>query len=257
MKNILDLKVVKCEKVSKIFALLQLCAIDDEMPEMHPGQFVQVAIDGSKSTFLRRPISICNVEDGKLWLLVRNAGEGTAWLISRQPGDIVNVILPLGNGFDMNIASDKSILLMGGGVGVAPLLYYGKRLKEQGASPEFLLAAKTSNDLMLMDEFEKYGVVHISTDDGSKGENGLITQNSVLQKKKYDKIACCGPMPMMKAVASYAIKNDISCEVSLENLMACGVGACLCCVEDTIDMGHICVCKEGPVLNIKRLKWEI
>ncbi|MDY2931174.1 MAG: dihydroorotate dehydrogenase electron transfer subunit [Muribaculaceae bacterium] len=257
MKNILDLKVVKCEKVSKNFALLQLCAIDAEMPEMHPGQFVQVAIDGSKSTFLRRPISICNVEDGNLWLLVRNAGEGTAWLISRQPGDIVNVILPLGNGFDMDIAPGKSILLMGGGVGVAPLLYYGKRLKEQGASPEFLLAAKTSNDLMLMDEFEKYGVVHISTDDGSKGEKGLITQNSVLQKKKYDKIACCGPMPMMKAVASYAIKNDISCEVSLENLMACGVGACLCCVEDTIDMGHICVCKEGPVLNIKRLKWEI
>ena len=95
---------------------------------------------------------------------------------------------------------------------------------------------------------------HVTTEDGSMGEKGFVTQHSVLNEK-IDHIACCGPLPMMQAVARIAREKNIECEVSLENTMACGLGACLCCVEDTADDGNVCVCKEGPVFNIKRLKW--
>ena len=127
-------------------------------------------------------------------------------------------------------------------------------LKKAGVEVNFLLGARSKNDLLELDEFEKRGNVYLSTEDGSVGEKGFVTTHSVLSEK-WDMISCCGPMPMMKAVAKYAVENGVDCEVSLENVMACGVGACLCCVEDTTDHGNVCVCKEGPVFNIKRLKW--
>ena len=145
-------------------------------------------------------------------------------------------------------------MLIGGGVGVAPLLYFGEILKKEGIEVNFLLGARSANDLLELDEFKKRGNVYLSTEDGSEGEKGFVTTHSVLSQK-WDSISCCGPMPMMKAVAKYAVENGVDCEVSLENVMACGVGACLCCVEDTHDHGNVCVCKEGPVFNIKRLKW--
>ena len=107
-----------------------------------------------------------------------------------------------------------------------------------------------------MDEFEKTGRVFVTTEDGTLGEKGFVTNHSVLQNETFDFIASCGPKPMMVSVAKYAVKNNIECEVSLENKMACGVGACLCCVEKTTE-GNVCVCKEGPVLNIKKLSWQI
>lgn len=257
MKEKLDLKVIDNVKLSSTYGLLKLSTPKSLLDMVVPGQFVEISVNNSKNTFLRRPISICNVEDDTIWLLIRNAGEGTASLLETAINESLDIVMPLGNGFTTEMDITTSILLMGGGVGVAPLLYYGKVLKARGVNVEFLLAAKSKTDLLLVKEFEKYGKLHISTDDGSLGEKGLITHNSILSTKKFDRIACCGPMPMMKAVARYATRNNIECEVSLENLMACGVGACLCCVEDTIDSGHICVCKEGPVINIRRLKWEI
>ena len=163
------------------------------------------------------------------------------------------MVWPLGNGFSLNIPTDKKVLLVGGGVGVAPLLCLGKHLLTNGISPHFLLAAKTSSDLLLLNEFEAIGNVALSTDDGSMGEYGLITQNSILQQT-FDKIYCCGPMPMMKGIAAICRARQIDCEVSLENVMACGVGACLCCVEPTLK-GNRCVCTEGPVFNINELLW--
>ncbi len=109
-------------------------------------------------------------------------------------------------------------------------------------------------DLLELDLFKQLGEVFVTTEDGSVGEKGFVTQHSIFQRK-IDHIACCGPSPMMKAVAKIAQEKEIDCEVSLENLMACGIGACLCCVEDTIDEGNVCVCQDGPVFNIKRLKW--
>lgn len=258
MKQLMDMSV--CEKLAlsnETYALLKLRPINGSLPlDIMPGQFVQIEVADSKTTFLRRPISINFVDYARneVWLLVRNAGEGTRHIINAQLGQTFNIMLPLGKGFSMPKKGAR-VALVGGGVGVAPLLYFGKILKDNGFSPEFVLGARSKKDLLLLEEFGKYGAVHVSTEDGSMGEKGFVTQNTVFNND-ISHIACCGPTPMMKAVGKIAKQRNIYCEVSLENMMACGVGACLCCVEDT-DEGNLCVCKEGPVFNIEKLKWEI
>lgn len=254
---ILDCKVEENISLNPSYGLLKLSIPIAEIIDIESGQFVQVRIDDSKDTFLRRPISICRYDkaNNQIWLLIRNAGEGTSHLLRTAKGTNLNIILPLGKGFSIPANKDEKLLLIGGGVGVAPLLCFGELLKDNGYNPSFLLGAKTDKDILLLDEFKSLGEVYISTDDGSKGEKGFIIQNSILTKMKFDKIYTCGPLVMMKGIAEYAKKNGIECEVSLENLMACGLGACLCCVEDTKDNGNVCVCKEGPVFNITKLKW--
>lgn len=228
------------------------------LPEMLPGQFAEIRVDGSPTTFLRRPISINYVdrELNEVWFLIQLVGDGTRKLATLQKGDTVNVVLPLGNGFSIPDSSDKKVLLIGGGVGTAPMLYLGKELYKKGYKPVFLLGARSKNDLLLLEWFKSFGEVFITTEDGSLGEKGFVTQHSVLFKNQFNMIYACGPKPMMMAVAKYAKEKDIACEVSLENTMACGIGACLCCVEKTNE-GHVCVCKEGPVFNIKRLLWQV
>lgn len=254
-KEIKDFIVVENCCLSPIYSLLKLAPADGaELAAVRPGQFVQVSVDGSKTTFLRRPISICRLDrqSNHLWLLVRLAGEGTAALLSLTEGSRLNLILPLGNGFPMPEGPGR-ILLVGGGVGVAPLLQLGIELAEKGYKPEVLLGARSQSDLLLVDEFRKIGTVHLSTDDGSAGERGVVTLNSAM-KSGWDRIYCCGPAPMMKAVAGVARNIGAECYVSLENMMACGLGACLCCVEKTVK-GNVCVCTEGPVFDIKDLTW--
>jgi dihydroorotate dehydrogenase electron transfer subunit len=130
----------------------------------------------------------------------------------------------------------------------------GAEMQQQGIEPVFLLGARTANDLLLINIFNRYGRVFVTTEDGSEGEKGFVTNHSILQQEQFDRISTCGPTPMMKAVARLAKEKGINCEVSLENLMACGLGACLCCVEKTID-GNLCVCKDGPVFDVRRLLW--
>lgn len=256
-KYILDLTVNSVEALSDKHVLIKLTD-DKPLPEMHPGQFVEVRVDNTPSTFLRRPISINNVDydHNELWLLVAAVGDGTRQLQKLQKGDRLNCVLPLGNSFTMPTDSSEKVLLVGGGVGVAPLLYFGKRIKAMGGEPTFLLGARSAKDVLERELFEQVGRVLITTEDGSEGEKGFVTNHSVLAQEHFDRISTCGPKPMMMAVARYAFKNDIECEVSLENKMACGVGACLCCVEKTVE-GNKCVCKEGPVMNIKKLTWQI
>lgn len=256
-KFILDLTVNSVEALSDKHVLIKLTD-DKPLPEMLPGQFVEVRVDNSPSTFLRRPISINNVDydRNELWLLVAAVGDGTRQLQKLQKGDRLNCMLPLGNSFTMPTDSAQKVLLVGGGVGVAPLLYFGKRIKAMGGEPTFLLGARSAKDVLERELFEQVGRVLITTEDGSEGEKGFVTNHSVLAQGHFDRISTCGPKPMMMAVARYAFKNDIECEVSLENKMACGVGACLCCVEKTVE-GNKCVCKEGPVMNIKKLTWQI
>ncbi len=256
-KFILDLTVNSVEALSDKHVLIKLTD-DKPLPEMLPGQFVEVRVDNSPSTFLRRPISINNVDydRNELWLLVAAVGDGTRQLQKLQKGDHLNCMLPLGNSFTMPTDSAQKVLLVGGGVGVAPLLYFGKRIKAMGGEPTFLLGARSAKDVLERELFEQVGRVFITTEDGSEGEKGFVTNHSVLAQEHFDRISTCGPKPMMMAVARYAFKNDIECEVSLENKMACGVGACLCCVEKTVE-GNKCVCKEGPVMNIKKLTWQI
>lgn len=256
-KYVLDLTVTSVERLSDKHALIRLTD-DKPLPEMLPGQFVEIRVDGSSSTFLRRPISInyFDKEHNEVWLLVAAVGDGTKKLTQLVQGDHLNCMLPLGNCFTMPGSPSEKTLLVGGGVGVAPLLFLGKKIKENGGEPTFLLGARTAGDILELDMFKKIGRVFTTTEDGSLGEKGFVTNHSILSKENFDFISTCGPKPMMKAIARYAYKNNIECEVSLENKMACGVGACLCCVEKTVD-GNTCICKEGPVMNIKKLLWQI
>ena len=220
-----------------------------------PGQFVSVyTADASK--LLPRPISICEIdEEGKkLRLVYRVTGEktGTKQFSELKSGDTVPVIGPLGNGFPYEKAEGKKVFLMGGGIGVPPILELAKQMQ---CEEKQIVVGYRDAHTFLKDEFEQNGTLYISTEDGSLGEKGFVTQHSLLNSK-LDKLYVCGPKPMMVAVARFAHERNISCEVSLENMMACGVGACLCCVEDTIE-GNTCVCKEGPIFNIEKLKWQI
>jgi dihydroorotate dehydrogenase electron transfer subunit len=254
-KYILDLKIKKNKQINHQYFLLVLGS-DSKLPEMLPGQFAEVRIDGSKDTFLRRPISIHFVDysQNELWLLVQIAGKGTKQLSTCRQGDVLNLILPLGNTFTIPENRNEKLLLIGGGVGIAPLLFLASHLFEKGYKCHFLLGARSKNDLLQINEFQKYGTVFVTTEDGSDGERGFVTHHSVLQNENFDKIYTCGPTPMMKAVAGYAEEKNISCELSLENTMACGIGACLCCVANTTE-GNLCVCTEGPVFNSTKLKW--
>ena len=256
-KYILDLTVTEKVQLHTRYILLKLTS-PSPLPEMQPGQFAEIRVDQSPNTFLRRPISINYVdkEKNEIWFLIQLLGDGTKQLGKAQTGDVINVILPLGNGFTLPQNTSDNLLLVGGGVGTAPMLYLGSELYKRGYKPTFLLGARSSKDLLQLEQFANYGEVYTTTEDGSHGEKGYVTQHSILTKVNFTQIYTCGPKPMMTAVAQYAKSRDIECEVSLENTMACGVGACLCCVENTTE-GHLCVCKEGPVFNINRLLWQI
>lgn len=256
MKKLMDFRVVHNTQLSEKYARLIVTPTGYlPLPPIQPGQFVQIAIPGSKSTFLRRPISVNYVsrDNRELHLLVRRAGEGTSTLCNLNDGDLINILLPLGNGFPMEGVRGRRILLIGGGVGVAPLLYYGQKLKEVGAEPVFLLGARSQRDLLLAGDFNSIAPLCLSTEDGSIGVKGFVTDNPVMNTD-FDMWAVCGPGPMMKAVAAKARQRGVECYVSLENMMACGLGACLCCVEKTV-RGNVCVCTNGPVFNINELTW--
>jgi dihydroorotate dehydrogenase electron transfer subunit len=256
-KHMLDMTVKECINIHMNHCLLKLMS-DRMLPVILPGQFAQVRVDNSPATFLRRPVSIHYIDErsNELWLLIQKVGDGTRTIAKCMPGDRLNLLLPLGNGFTIPPCTDnkRKDLLIGGGVGIAPLLFLGARLKAKRYEPTFLLGARTQSELLQLQYFQTYGTVYTTTEDGSCGEKGFVTQHSVLKNIHFDNIYTCGPEPMMKAVAKYAFSSSISCEVSLENTMACGIGACLCCVEDTRE-GNICACTEGPVFNIDKLKW--
>lgn len=260
MKYLLDFTLTDIHTTGAGDAMLRLTPVDpvrgaNALAQVSAGQFVNIHVPQSHSTFLRRPISICDVctDTLTLTLFVKDAGAATHTLCNANSGEQFNILLPLGNGFSFD-SSIKSPLLVAGGVGIAPMLFLAKQMKKVGITPTMLLGAVSADRLILTEKLSELGEVNIATNDGSAGERGLVTEHSALQRQ-WDSIYCCGPLPMMKAVAGEALKKEISCQVSLENVMACGLGACLCCVEDTRH-GNVCVCKEGPVFNIKELKWQ-
>lgn len=252
----LDFTVRSNERLNDHNHLIKVTPFNnDPLPEIYPGQFVQILVDQSPHTLLRRPISVnfVDMERNELWLLIQTIGEGTRSICGRSVGEKMNLLFPLGNAFTMPEEKGQ-YLLVGGGVGTAPLLFLGKRLQDKGFDCDFLLGGRSETDLLQRDSFEQYGELYCTTEDGSLGEKGVVTQHSLLNRKQYDFIFTCGPKPMMMAVAQYAKKRGVACEVSLENLMACGFGACLCCIEKTT-RGNICTCTEGPVFNINELTW--
>ena len=256
MKEIHDFKVLERRQLgSRYFSLV--LGHGGQMQPVAPGQFVEVLVEGSRDVMLRRPISVHDVDEekGTLTLLIQIVGNGTRKLAELGVGDKLNMVYPLGHGFSSEFRipnSEFKALLVGGGAGIAPLLHLSKVLKAKGVSCTILLGGRTTELIPVRDEFEPYGRLCIATDDGSMGHKGLVVEHPAFSEA-YDMIYTCGPTPMMKAVARSAAQRGIRCEVSLENMMACGVGACLCCVTDSDD-GHRCVCKDGPVFDISTMK---
>lgn len=222
------------------------------MPQMLPGQFVEVGVDRSR-VLLNRPISIYNRTENTLELLVAPVGRATKVLASYQVGDSLHIIGPLGHGFTSGFAAGSRVLLVGGGVGIAPLYYQARMLVDAGCDVQVVFGMRTAPDACIIERFSEIAPIHICTDDGSCGFHGLVTQHPRFASD-YDYVQVCGPKPMMKAIYKAASERGLAGEVSLENMMACGVGACLCCVEKTVK-GNVCVCKEGPVFNFDMLSW--
>jgi dihydroorotate dehydrogenase electron transfer subunit len=256
-KTVQRLQIISNRRLNKDHALLELKS-DVHLEEILPGQFANILVDKSPNLFLRRPFSIyqADYKCNSVFVLIKAIGEGTKCLYNSVTGDSLSVIFPLGNGF--SIPEKKSrVLLVGGGVGVAAMMLLATVLNKAGHQVEILLGARSAEDLVELDIFALYGHVHTTTENGTHGTKGYVTDHPLFLHniEAFDKIFTCGPEPMMKAVAKLAHLNNISCEVSLENTMACGYGVCLCCVTDTTE-GHRCVCTDGPVFDIKQLKWQ-
>ena len=254
-KRVEDLTIHNTQLLPGRFLLLELRS-RQALDYINPGQFVEIDVPNCKDTFLRRPISIHDVDysSNTLSFLIKIVGCGTDTLSRMEKGMHLNLIYPLGNGFTKPEVNE--VLFIGGGYGIAPFLHFGKELNKIGIRPHILLGANTKYDFVRLDDYAKLGDLHLTTVDGSVGEKGLVTYHSVLKEKSsfFKKIYCCGPEPMMMAIAKYAKTHNIDCEVSLDNLMACGIGACICCVTETV-RGNELVCTTGPVFNIKDLKW--
>ena len=217
--------------------------------QARPGQLVSVYCnDGGH--LLPRPISLCeiNQEKGTLRLVYRVVGKGTEMFAALKAGDSVEVLGPLGNGFPMEEAEGKRVFLIGGGIGVPPMLETAKQLKG-----EPVLVMGYRDELFLTDEMKKAGELVIATEDGSAGTKGNVLDAIRENDLKADMIFACGPKPMLRALKAYGLENNIPCYVSMEERMACGVGACLGCVcqstevDDHSQVKNKRVCKDGPV----------
>jgi dihydroorotate dehydrogenase electron transfer subunit len=232
-------------------------ASPDLFPSIKPGQFVNVEIKDASEIFLRRPFSVFEVDpkNNTISIIVKILGRGSKKLTEIKKGEELSVIFPLGKSFTYP-DSDEKILLVGGGSGVAPMLFLAKESGLPKGNVSLLLGARKKEDHIGVEEYAKYGNLYFTTEDGSFGEKGFVTQHSVFKNnlKNFDKVYACGPDAMMKSIAVETKKANVFCEVSLENLMACGFGVCLCCIEPTVK-GNLCVCTEGPVFNINDLKW--
>lgn len=254
MKKIQDCSVNQVKMLNDDTYILELNL--PVIPEnILPGNFAEIKVDKTADVFLRRPFSIydVNYETKTISFFIKSIGKGTELMGRFKNGENVNIIYPLGNSFSGN--KKGKALLIGGGTGVAPLLLLGKKLKNEGSEVVYILGAQSTKDIHLTEELKLYGTVLVTTEDGSLGEKGRVTNHRIWnQISEFNKIYCCGPDPMMKAVAKMAQSETIDCEASLENTMACGFGACLCCVTETTD-GNKCVCTDGPVFNVNDLKW--
>lgn len=254
-KKIHDLKVIKNYPVNTKNFILELEA-PEPLGVILPGQFAEILVKGSEKTFLRRPFSIHDIDykNNTLSVLIQILGDGTYTLSLLQEGESLNMVYPLGNSF--SIPDTGKALLIGGGTGIAPMYFLAKELYKKNIETTVLIGGRIKEALLRINDFKQFASVLFTTEDGSAGEKGLVTDHSIFKNGNFDfdMMFSCGPELMMKAVAKYASLMKIECEVSLENLMACGIGACLCCVVETTS-GNICTCTEGPVFNVKKLKW--
>ncbi len=229
-----------------------------------PGQFVQVAVPDLEAHVLRRPFSICDVNDGVLTLVYKVVGAGTDALTQCRQGDSLDLLGPLGHGFSP-IPTERPTILLGGGYGCAAMLFTAHDTPADAPKPLVLLGARSKGDILLVDEFQALGCqVSVATNDGSLGQPGFVTVLLEEELKRHPDafLMACGPRPMLKAVAQLAEKTpSCRCEVSLDERMCCGVGACFGCVVKAKDASspegwrYLRSCKEGPVFPAEDILW--
>lgn len=223
------------------------------------GQFIGV-YPQNQSALLPRPISICEVDQEKnaLRIVYRVAGKGTKEFSAYEPGEKVEILGILGNGFPVEKGAGKRTVLMGGGIGIPPMVELAKELKQQGGAP-IVIAGYRDDKLFLQKDLEKYAEVYLATEDGSVGVRGNVLTVMEERNLQAQVIMACGPMPMLRAVKGYAAEKGIKAYLSLEERMACGVGACLGCVcrtRNTDSHSHVKnarICTDGPVFDAEEV----
>lgn len=223
------------------------------------GQFICV-YPQNQSTLLPRPISICEAdkENGRLRIVYRVAGQGTQEFAGYHKGDSIDILGNLGNGFPLAEAEGKRVFLMGGGIGIPPMLQLAKELSREGKAKQVtVIAGYRNNSLFLKQDMEKYADVYVATEDGSVGTKGNVLDVIAQNGLEADVIMACGPMPMLRAIKKYAEENKMQAYISLEERMACGVGACLGCVCKTKEkdahshVNNARICTDGPVFDAR------
>ena len=252
MPDVYDCVVISNRRLNDtVFSTVVLCA---EIAESaRAGQFVSVRCGAER--ILRRPVSICRAGDGELEFIFEIKGEGTRWLTERVPGEKLDILGPLGKGFDL---PDGRLILVGGGIGAPPMLFAAKAAK---GAPAAILGFRSAANVILINEFKEIcEKVILTTDDGSQGQHGFVTGplDELLKNGAYETVAACGPRPMLSAVASICARYGVPCQVSLEERMGCGIGACTVCACATKAGGAeqmSRVCKDGPVFNAQNVVW--
>ncbi len=251
MKRKVSAKIAEHTELAK--GIYSLWLETELASEARPGQFAGVYLkDGAH--ILMRPVSICDVSAGKLRMVYRVAGSGTAELSTYKPGGDVEILGMLGNGYDLNLMKGKKVMVLGGGIGIPPMLYLAKELKKNG-SEVIAVLGYADDKTFLKEGFEEISEVYVSSMDGSVGTRGTVMDAIAQNGLKADVICACGPMPMLKAVKDAAAAEGIKAYISLEERMACGVGACLGCVTKTVKkdehthVNNTRICMEGPVFE--------
>lgn len=245
MKQIINAEIIEnIETAKNIYRLIVKANLSGK-----PGQFIQVRLPSDEFT-LRRPFGIASINGDQVKMFYRVVGDGTKFLTNCKSGDNINILGALGNSFD--IADGEKILLIGGGMGLAPLLFAASEAK----SADVFIGGRNAEEVIFwQDEFKNSAEnIFVMTDDGSYGHKGFVTDGlpDALNNSHYDKILVCGPEIMMRKVAAIAKEYNIACQVSMEKRMACGLGACLSCSIDTIN-GRRKVCKDGPIFNAEEV----
>ena len=219
----------------------------DTSAVVRPGGFVNIRLDGF---YLRRPISVCDCADGRLTLLYKIVGRGTAAMAAMQPGARLDLLTGLGNGYDTAFAGEHP-LLIGGGAGVPPLYWLSRQLREDGRRVTVIMGFRTAGEIYYRDEFAALGAeVFVTTEDGSAGERGYVT-DAMTGAGRYSYVYACGPEPMLRAVYDASVTPG---QFSFEERMGCGFGACMGCSCRT-KYGSKRICRDGPVLTKEEIVW--
>ena len=266
---------VVAEILSNKNIILNFFKIILDAPEIcqdaEPGQFVHIKVTSGSAFLLRRPFSIHNTQDEKLEILYRVVGRGTDLLSRKKKSEKLDLLGPLGQGFELK-ENFRTITLVAGGIGIAPFYFLAKRLlnydsKIGGQAPikndspkiTVLLGARTKKQILCAQDFKNLGTtVKVATEDGSWGYKGLVSDflaETLLRYPKPDSVLACGPVPMLKKIAQLSRKYRLLTQVSLEQTMGCGIGACLGCVVSTPE-GYLRVCTDGPVFRVNQIFWD-